>query len=285
MPLPRISSAAISERVPRRADADVAARQLLGHDAHGFLAEPHAAVLLGDGEAEHAELGHLRNHIERNVCVAQVPLLGARRHLAVGELAHLLADRFERVVETAGADRRLLPLPHQRGEPCAAGRRVAGGDEVLDRGRHPRGRGASGEAEVGEPHDLALAHGDAAEDLCKIFPGADAHQEFLDLAEIFGRHQPLRIGRELPDGLDIGREPGETVRGALLAIEHAGDRATLDRHSVGDRTARVREQGLHRCDRLAQRRDQFEAGRHRGGGKRHKRLLSPTLPSPASGGG
>ena len=156
---------------------------------------------------------------------------------------------------------------------------------MLDRGRHPRGRGGSGEAEVGEPHDLALAHGDATEDLGQIFPGPDAHQKFLDLAEIFGRHQPLRIGRELPDGLDIGREPGKAVRGALLAIEHAGHRATLDRHPVGDCTARVREQGLHCCDRLAQRRDQFEAGRHRGGGKRHERLLPPPYPPPARGGG
>ena len=122
--------------------------------------------------------------------------------------------------------------------------------------------------------------------LRKIFAGADAHQKLLDLAEISGRRQPLRIGRKLPDGLDIGREPGKTVRGALLAIKHAGDRATLDRHPVGDNTARVREQRLHRCERLAQRRDQFAAGRHRrGGGKRHERLLPPTLSSPASGGG
>ena len=37
-----------------RADADIAARQLLRDDAHRDLAEPHAAVRLGDGQAEHA---------------------------------------------------------------------------------------------------------------------------------------------------------------------------------------------------------------------------------------
>ena len=89
------------------ADADIAARQLLGDDAHRFLAQPHAAVILGDGEAEHAELGHLRDDIERDVFVAQMPFLRVRHDLAVGEFAHFLADRVERVVEPAGADGRV----------------------------------------------------------------------------------------------------------------------------------------------------------------------------------
>ena len=40
-----------------RADADVAARQLLGDDAHGLLAEAQPAELLRQRQAEHAELG------------------------------------------------------------------------------------------------------------------------------------------------------------------------------------------------------------------------------------
>ena len=53
--------------------------------------------------------------------------------------------------------------------------------------------------EIGQPHDLALAHGDAAEHLRQIFAGADAHQKFLDLAEIAGRrsaaaHRPRAAG-------------------------------------------------------------------------------------------
>ena len=62
-----------------RADADIAARQLLGDHAHRFLAEPHAAELLGDGEAEHAELRHLRDDLERDVAVGAVPALRVRR--------------------------------------------------------------------------------------------------------------------------------------------------------------------------------------------------------------
>ena len=252
------------------ADPDIAARQLLGHDAHRFLAEPHAAVILGDGEAEHAELGHLRNHVERNVGVAQMPLLGARSDLVVGELAHLLADRLERLVETAGADRRLLlPLAHERGEPRAARRRIARGDEVLDRRGHPRGHGGRAEPEIGWTHDLALAHGNAAEHLRQIFAGADAHQEVFDLAEIVGLHEPLRICRKLSDRLHIGREPGKPVRGALFAVERARDRAAVDRHPLGDGAAGVREQRLGGRNPLAQRRNQFEARWHGGCGKRH----------------
>ena len=40
-----------------RADADIAARKLLGDDAHRDLAEPQAAVFLGDRQAEDAHFG------------------------------------------------------------------------------------------------------------------------------------------------------------------------------------------------------------------------------------
>ena len=56
--------------------------------------------------------------------------------------------------------------------------------------RHARRDRRGAKAEIGEPHDLALAHGDAAEDLRQIFAGADAHQKLLDLAEL-----PVAISR------------------------------------------------------------------------------------------
>ena len=52
-----------------RADADIGARQLLGDDAHGDLAEPDAAELLGDGQAEDAELGEAVDDLERDIVV------------------------------------------------------------------------------------------------------------------------------------------------------------------------------------------------------------------------
>ena len=75
------------------ADPDIAAGEFLGHHAHRFLAEAHAAIILGDGEAEHAKLGHLRDDIERDILVTQVPFLRMWHDLAVGELAHFLPDR------------------------------------------------------------------------------------------------------------------------------------------------------------------------------------------------
>ena len=87
-----------------RADADVAARQLLRHDAHALLAEPEAAVLLRQRQAEHAELGHLGDDLERDVLVLQVPLVRVRHDLGLRELAHLLVDRGVRLVEAGVAE-------------------------------------------------------------------------------------------------------------------------------------------------------------------------------------
>ena len=92
----------------------------------------------GNGQPEHAELGHVRHDLERDVAVGQVPFVRMRRDLAVGEFAHLVADRLERLVEPAVADGRAVLLAHQRDEPRAVLRGVAGRDQLLDRGRHAR---------------------------------------------------------------------------------------------------------------------------------------------------
>ena len=143
---------------------------------------------------------------------------------------------------------------------------------MLDRGIHPRRHRGRTKPEVGEPHDLALAHRNAADDLRQIFAGADADQKLLDFAEIPDRRKPLRVGRELPQRLDIGREPGKPVGGALLAIERARDRPALAHHPLGDRPACVGEQGIDGVDRLVQRPDQFVVGGRGGCGKRHAGL-------------
>ena len=41
----------------KRAHADIAARQLLGHDDHRGLGQAQAAEFLGDGQAEDAQFG------------------------------------------------------------------------------------------------------------------------------------------------------------------------------------------------------------------------------------
>ena len=62
-----------------RADADIAARQFLGDDAHGELAHAEPAPLLRHGQAEHAEIGHLLHHRQRDQLVAQMPAMRMRR--------------------------------------------------------------------------------------------------------------------------------------------------------------------------------------------------------------
>ena len=255
-----------------RADADIAARKLLGHDAHQFLAEPHAAVFLGDGQREHAELGHLRDDVERNVLIAQMPALRMRHHLAVGEFAHLVANGIEGVVEAGRADARIRLLPHQFAKPRAALRGVAVNDQMLDGGIDARGHHRAGDAEVAKPDDLALAHRNAADDLRQIFAGADPHQEILDLAETAGRAKPLRVGRKLADRLDIGGEPGKPVGGALLLVEQSRVGAAVPHHLFGDGPLRVAKQRLGGVGRLRKRRDQLVFGGLGRCGKRHKRL-------------
>ena len=112
-------------------------------------------------------------------------------HLAVGELAHLVADGFERVVEAAGADRGVMAGAHQLDQARAVLRGVAGGDQRVDLGRHARGNRGGGQAEIGRAHDLALADRNAAEDLREIFAEPDADEQFLDLARA-GRSSCMR---------------------------------------------------------------------------------------------
>ena len=139
---------------------------------------------------------------------------------AVGELAHLLAHGVEDVVEPAIADRRAAVLP-----AISATRRARFSTVLpvaMSSSTAPAKRAATAlgvKPEIGGPHDLALAHQDAAGHLGQEFAGADADQQLFDLAEPALLAHALRVGRELADRLDIGREPGEPVGGALLALE------------------------------------------------------------------
>ena len=140
---------------------------------------------------------------------------------------------------------------------------------MLDGGRHARrGRGRR-QPEIGQAHDLALAHRDAAEDLGQIFAGADAHDEILGFAEAPVVGKPLGISGQLTDGLHIGGEPGEPVSGALFAIEDARHRAALDRDPIGYGAAGLGEQRLDGADRVGKRGDDLVALGSLRGGKRH----------------
>ena len=78
--------AADEVRVDDAGDRDPAARELLDDHHVGRQVEPHAAVLLGDRDAEQAELLHLLDD-RLGVLVLVVVVLGVGQDLLVGELA------------------------------------------------------------------------------------------------------------------------------------------------------------------------------------------------------
>ena len=97
----------------------------------------------------------------------------------------------------------------------------------FERPRHAGGDRRRGEPDIGGPHDLALAHGNAAQNLGEIFAEPDLDDELLDFTQRIGIVHALGIGRELAHRLDIGGEPGETMSGALFAVEQPGDGVLL----------------------------------------------------------
>ncbi len=80
-------------RVDDAGDRDPAARQLLDDHRVGRQVEPHPAVLLGDRDAEQAQLLHLLDDRSGEL-VLVVVVLRVREDLLVGELPHHLADRL-----------------------------------------------------------------------------------------------------------------------------------------------------------------------------------------------
>ena len=84
-----------------RADADVAARQLLGHDAHRDLAHALPAVLSGMVSPNTPISRILLDQLDRDEHVLAVDLLRDRDHAVVGELRELVAHVLERAVVQA----------------------------------------------------------------------------------------------------------------------------------------------------------------------------------------
>jgi hypothetical protein len=125
---------------------------------------------------------------------------------------------------------------HQRNQADAVLHGVAGGDELADGRPDPRRHRVRIEAEIGRPHQLALAHRHAAGHLGETLPGADAHQQRLDLTESAAVDHPDGVARELANGLRVGGEPREAVGRALLALHqpHVGPATRGDALAHGD---------------------------------------------------
>src|SRR5215204_2978983 len=90
-------------------------------------------------------------------------------------------------------------------------RRVAGCNQRFDKCGQPGGDIVAGQAHVGEARDLSLAHGDATDNLGKVFAKTDADDQLLDLTQMTGHADAVRIGGELTNGLEISGEPGEAM--------------------------------------------------------------------------
>ena len=96
----------------QRADAGVAhvgdgeaavARRRLRGDAAGDLVEAHAAVLLGDLDAQQAQLARLREQLARGLVLEGQDLRDARDHLVLHERGRRLADHALLFAEIARA--------------------------------------------------------------------------------------------------------------------------------------------------------------------------------------
>ena len=198
-----------------------------------------------------------------------MPGLRLADHFAVGKFAHFLADRFQRLIEAAHPDRGIVAGAYQRDQAGAPFRGVATGDQAFDVSVDAGGNLRRRQAQVERPHDLALAHRDAANDLGEIFAEPDAHEVFLKFAEGAVADHAFRVGGELAHGLHIGGEPGQPVSGALLAIEQAANRMAFHHHPLAHLDDGVGQQGIERGGRLAAEFDQFVFGGGTGGGDRH----------------
>ena len=199
----------------------------------------------------------MRDDVEWNGAVRQMPGMGLWHDFAVGKLAYLVANRCERLVKAGFTDGDVVVSANQLDQTAAL---IAAGDKTFERAGYALDDRRGHEPEIGRAHKLTLAHRNTARDLGKVFAEADPDQEFLQLAQGAGIVHPLGIGRELADRFNIGREPGQAVGGALLAFEQAlhGMDDQADALAHGGR--RIPEQRFNRKRGLAGQDNQLEPG-------------------------
>ena len=137
-------------------------------------------------------------------------------------------------------------LAHQLDQAGAALRRVARRDQRFDRPascarRPPRPRGRDRHGRTISPWLIGMPPR-----ICARYSPSPMRTMSSSISpKRAGRVHALGIGGELADRLDIGREPGEAVGGALLAVEQPVDRCGR-RPLTRSRTAarRIRQQRL-----------------------------------------
>jgi hypothetical protein len=107
------------------------------------------------------------------------------------------------------------------------GRRLALGDQLLDRRICEQRFGRVQAAKFVRADGLALVHRNAADDLGAVFAEQDLGEQGLDLAELtFGFEAGGPFGH-LAQRLDIGDQPGQAVGEVLVAFERLAVRAAV----------------------------------------------------------
>ncbi len=119
---------------------------------------------------------------------------------------------------------------------------------------------AGGKTEIGKAKHLALAHRNAAEDLREVLARAHAHEQFFEFTEAVRFDHAAGIGGELPDGFDVGREPGVAVRGVLFALQRRRGNLAAFRYLQPYRRGGFREQGLGRIAGLQKKGQEVDIG-------------------------
>ena len=175
--------------------------------------------------------------------------------------------------------------PHQGHQPRPPFGGVAVDDQAFDRRVDARADLRLAQAKVARPHQFTLAHRNAADDLRQTFAETDAYQVLLEFAErIVGGHA-FGVRCELAHRLDIGRQPGQSMGGALLAVEQAGHRMALHHHPFAHFDHRVRQQRVERRGGLAGEIDQVKFGGGANSGSRHGVPWGPWAASNEERGG
>ena len=175
-----------------------------------------------------------------------MPGLGVRLHLLGAEAAHLVTHRRKRLVQSGIADRAAL-LGDERCEASTVLRRIASLDHRAGHAEKCRNV-VCGKSEISRPDELGLRHRDAVRGLVEILAGADPGEKPLDLAEPALLLHARGVGGDLPHGLRIGGEPGETVRRVLMGFDQSGGDPSAIAHEVTDRQPRPRQERAERID-------------------------------------
>ena len=171
--------------------------------------------------------------------------------------AELFADHVQLVIKAGGPEARTaMIVAHQRDQRHARGIAVAVAAQIARRTAIEIG----GDAQIGQAHELALAHRDAARDLVEIFAKGDLMDQLLHLAELTLGLQPVGPMLHLAQRFDIGGQPCQPVHGVLISLEQHGIDLARRRHPRRDGRFRGIEQFLASRQRIARARQ--KVGHH-----------------------